>query len=222
MTSWDMPQRAEHTFLYCYAGFRLIDDLTQAAPLGRTTAFLDLEDANGDWQLTGIDPVITPSGVLTYPGLERHADLFGRNARRYRLRLKPELYVPWYRNDADGIEFLAPPYNDNNPVANFARVPADALLTPAPNYPFPDHVPVLRGVVVDANDVPVPDATVMQGVNIRQAVTDERGTFALALRWTQVGPAIHIDASDHRTGRVGSIDIQIPGDLGKNQKIQIQ
>jgi hypothetical protein len=96
----------------------------------------------------------------------------------------------------------------------------DTPLLPAPNYPFASHIPVLRGVVVDAAGNPVPNAYVTQGSNER-ALTDARGTFALPLRWVQANTAVPIDATDQRTGRSGSISIQIPGALNSSQKIPI-
>jgi hypothetical protein len=122
--------------LYSPIGLRLIDDLTGNPPIGRIEVFLDLKSAAGNWLPTGIPVVVTAGGVLTYPGLERHANVTGLPSRRYRVRLKPELYVPLYRRNADGIEVDAFPYNDDNPPAMVKKLPDDTILMPAPNYPL--------------------------------------------------------------------------------------
>jgi hypothetical protein len=82
------------------------------------------------------------------------------------------------------------------------------------------HIPVLRGEVVDPAGNPVPNAYVTQG-NKERALTDARGTFALPLRWVQANTPTTIDATDQRTGRVGSISIQLPAALNSSQKISI-
>jgi hypothetical protein len=94
------------------------------------------------------------------------------------------------------------------------------VLIPAPNYPFASHIPVLRGVVVDASGNPVANAYVTQSTTER-AITDSRGTFALPLRWVPANTATEIDATDQRTGRTGSTSIQIPAALNSSQKISI-
>jgi hypothetical protein len=201
-----------------------LDDITGDAPFGTVKALLDRRDPAGNWQETKIKAVMTPSGNLTYPGLERHPDVNGP-PRRYRCRIEAQFYGPLYQAVQDGIEFDAFPYNDTNPPANFPPppnlpLPQDVVLTPASNYPFEPHINVLRGRTVDVNGDPVADAVVNQGIQER-VLTDRRGVFALPLRWVLPNVLVPIDAVHPRTGRTGTISIMIPQDLGQNHDIQI-
>jgi len=219
MTTW-RALAGETSELYSPVGLRLLDELTAKAPIGKTDVYLDILEPNATWRLTDIQAVKTPTGVVTYPGLERHTHVTGLSSRSYRVRLSPEFYVPLYRRKDEGIAFKAFPYNDTHPPQVITRFAQDTFLTPAPNYPFAGHVPVLRGVVVDTADKVVPDAVVTQGAK-ETVLTDSRGTFALPVRWVPPQVPTPIDAVDERTGRVGSINIQLPDALGKNQKITI-
>ena len=219
MTKWIL-WRGETTHLYSPVGLRLLDELTGAAPLGVVSAMLDILDPSGKWRPTDISEVRTPSAVVTYPGLGRCADVSIQQPQQYRVRLAADLYIPYYFGTADAIPFTAYPYNDANPPAVVVNSPTDALLVPAPNYPFAAHIPVLRGVVVDAAKKKVPDVLVTQS-NSERTLTDSRGTFALPLRWTAANVATTIDANDQRTGRSGSIQIQLPTALNSSQTIGI-
>jgi len=214
------PLPGERWLLYSPIGLRLLDDITGKMPLGSVKAVLDRRDSAGNWQETKIKAVMTPSGNLTYPRLERHPDVSGP-ARRYRVRIEADFYAAMYRATRDGIEFDVFPYNDSNPPRTLPPpLPQDVTLTPASNYPFQPHIPVLRGRVVDVNNEPVADSIVQQGLQER-VVTDTRGVFALPLRWVQPNVQVFIDATHPRTGRVGSIPIKIPQDLGQNHHISI-
>lgn len=219
MISWH-PLPGETTELYSPVGLRLVDELTGTAPLGKTEALLEVRDLGGSWRATDIRDTRSLSGIVCYPGLERHASTAGVGSRHYRVRIVAEFYVPLYRRNSEGIEFDAFPYNDTNAPQVIVRLPQDAVLTPGPNYPFETHVPVLRGKVVDNTGAVVPDAVVTQGVRER-VLTDRRGTFALPLRWVPENTPTAIDAADERTARVGTINVQVPDALGRNQTIQI-
>jgi len=219
VTRW-VQITTESTKLYSPIGLRLVDDFTGAGPQGRVDVFLDARDASGGWSATGIAAVKTLSGIVSYPGLERHAVVTGLPSRHYRVRLVAEFYVPLYQRNLDGIEFDAFPYNDEHPPSTVNMGTQDAVLTPAPNYRIEDHVAVLRGVVTDASNKSVPNALVTQGSKER-VLTDSRGTFALPLRWVAANTPVPVDAVDERTGRTGTVTIQLPGSLSKSQKIQI-
>ena len=218
------PLPGERSLLFSPIGLRLLDDITGHTPFGPVKAFLDRLDSSGNWQETKISPVMTPGGYVTYPGLERHPEISG-GPRRYRCRIEADFYEPLYRSVVDGIEFDAFPYNDTNPPANFPLppnlpLPTDVVLTPASNYPYPAHVPVLRGRVLDVNGDGVTEAIVSRGVQER-VLTDRRGAFALPLRWVTPNVPVLIDATHPRTGRTGNIPITIPQDLGANHDISI-
>jgi hypothetical protein len=227
MTNWRaLP--SERFELYSPVGLRLIDDFTGRPPFGRIRASLDIIDATAGWRSTVIEPITTPSGVLAYPGLERRSEVIGLPPRRYRVRLDAEFYRPLYRLNAEGIEFEAFPYNDSNPPTDYRVNPPQAVITraqdvnlePAANYPFPPHVRVLRGKVVDSSGRPVVDAEVKRGATER-VLSGDNGEYALPLRWAVNGVSIPIDAIDQRTGRMGTINITLPQALGGGQTIII-
>jgi hypothetical protein len=210
----------ETAMLYSPLGLRLVDEFTGNSPLGPVRAFLDRRDDAGVWRATGISSVTTPGGVLTYPGLERRREPAGQPARRYRVRIEADLYRAFYRAQFDGREFDAFPFNDTTPPSTVAAMPQEELLVPSSSYPFPTHVRVLRGSVVDAAGDPVADVIVSQG-GLERVLTDERGAFALPLRWAQEGVPLPVDAIDQRTGRTGMKNVTLPQDLGSNQEITI-
>jgi hypothetical protein len=219
MTTWQLTI-SEGKASYSLVGLRLLDELTNQPPISKVTACLDIQNSGGTWQATNIAGTWNSDAVLMYPDLERHAVVIGLSPRQYRVRLSADLYIPYYRLSADGIIFTAYPFNDTNPPAQVVKVPADTLLLPASNYPFAPNIPVLRGIVVDATGKVVRDVSVSQG-NTERAITDNKGNFALPLRWAPSNVNVPIDASDQRTGRTGSINIQLPADLGKSHTISI-
>jgi hypothetical protein len=136
---------------------------------------------------------------------------------------------PYYRETVDGIEFDAFSYNDANPPTDYTVNPPqeikpqaqDVRLVPAVNYPFPTHVRVLRGKVVDATGGAVVDAEVRRS-NTERVASGVQGAFALPLRWTPDGVSVAIDAIDHRTGQMGTINITLPQALGSSQTITVR
>jgi hypothetical protein len=193
---------------------------------------LDTSDGAGLWRKTDIQAVVTLSGVITYPGLERRLDALGLS-RRYRLRIEAEFYSAWYlsikansfyRPTVDGFEFDAFPYTDLQPPENLQQIiatqPLTLFLTPRPNYQFPSHIPVARGVVKDSQGSLISDALVSRGLK-EHVLTDSGGNFALPLRWVATN-TVSIDAIDQRDNRIGNITIQFPQDLKKSQTILVQ
>jgi hypothetical protein len=211
--------------LFSPIGLELVDDflttptsLGPAMPLGPITARLDVDDGAGNFVPIDASHVITSQAVLTFPGIGRVPRPATATPTSYRVRIESPLYRPLYRATADGITFVAPPWNDDEPAAltpTFGR----AILLPAFNYQFPSYTPVLRGEVVDTAGDPVPDALVIETTTGARALTDERGAFALALRWVPPGNAT-IDASD-RFGHTGSLTVVLPADLAHGQLIAI-
>jgi hypothetical protein len=187
-------------------------------PLGPIAAVLDVDDGAGNFIPTNATPVVTSQAVLTFPGIGRTPRPATASPILYRVRIETALYRPLYRATVDGITFSAPPWNDDEPatlVPTFGR----AVLLPAFNYQFPSYTPVLRGEVVGIAGEPVPDALVIESTTGARALTDERGAFALALRWVPAGAAT-IDASD-RFGHTGSLSVVVPTDLAHGQLIAI-
>jgi len=225
MRTWRL-QPGERSELYSPVGLRLLDDLTGERPIGRVEAFLDVREGTA-WRPTGIQAVRTPGGVVAYPGLERRADASGP-ARHYRVRIAADFYRPVYPLPPyDGFEFDAFPWNDTNPPRTITRLPRDEKLAPAPGYPFPPFVPVLRGRIVDAaSQALVADADVTfvlpPATVLSRGLSAERGEFALSLQLAEIGKSLRIEALHRPTGRKGHIDVTLPGDLGKSQTISIR
>lgn len=211
------PVPAERSFLYCPIGLRLVDEFTGAAPIGWVRATLQVEDGP-DWRETGIR--VTPSGIFAYPGLERRADPAGQPPRRYRIQLTAQYYLPEYLWNTEGIEFDAHPYNDTNPPSVIVPGAQDALLLPAPRYPFAAGLRVLRGRVTDNTGAPAPDTLVALNPTER-VLTDAAGSYRLPLRWPALNANIVIDATSLKLGLATSINVNLPADLAMVQNIQL-
>lgn len=217
MTAWRLlPEDAMR--MHAPIGLRLIDDLTGKEPFGAVKASLEIQDG-GDWLPTSIEAVLTPSMVVTYPGLGRQFDTT-MPPRHYRVILDVRHYIPSYRTTDDGVEFDAPPYSDVSPPVPATTSPVDTVLLPAADYPFPGSVPVLHGVVEDAGGDPVADVLIQEGLRER-VITDARGAFSLPLRWVNEGVPTVIDATDIRNGRAGAINVTLPAALTQNQTITV-
>jgi hypothetical protein len=229
----------ERLELYSPIGLIPTDTFTGQSPLGKLRVFLDMRDDDGQWHETEMKEVRTPGGVIAYPGLGRTEDVAAAALRRYRVRLKADFYLPLYAKTAggtlDGIEFTGFPYSNATPPDNYPKQPSDfpdyltavlkkVWLVPAPNYPFPDHVPVLRGGVVRASaGEPVTGAEVSWG-NRETALTAEQGAFALPMRVTEkkhLTDPQKIDAIDLRANQHGTISVIVPKAVGTNQTITV-
>jgi hypothetical protein len=209
---------SEHSALYSPIGLRLVDDFTGRSPLGRLSARLDRQVSPGVWAATTLEAILTPSNTFTWPGLGRASDPLSAPTRHYRARIAAEQYRAGYLQNADGVEFDAPPWNDTNRPNPMTGGPLDLYLFPAPIYAFPTWVRVLRGFVQDATGAPVVNVLVRQAA-VERALTDERGTFALPLRWATTGQTV--DAIDVRTGRSGSHVLNLPADLQSSLTITV-
>lgn len=219
MTGWATIAQ-ERLMLYSPIGLNLVDDLTGKPPLGRLAITLEERDSAGDWHETRIEAVRSLGNVLLYPGLGRSPDVAATPVRRYRIRIENPWYRPDYLMTDAGIEFDVHPYDDDTPPAMAASHPTDVFLIPSASYPFPRHLRVLRGVVVDNTGDPMANAEVVEGPRER-VLTDARGEFALPLRWTALSGPVQIDAVDHRTGQNGSINAVLPADLTHSNTITI-
>jgi hypothetical protein len=210
--------RSEHLSLYSPIGLRLVDDFTGRSPLGRVGARLDRQVGAGVWAETDLEAVLTPSSTLTWPGLGREGEPVFAPTRRYRARVDADQYRPGYLQNADGVEFDAPPWDDQNPPTPITAGPVDLYLFPATAYDFPTWVHVLHGFVEDVTGGPVANVLVHQATAER-VLTDARGAFSLPLRWATSGLAV--DAVDVRTGRAGWHVLNLPADLQANVTITI-
>lgn len=212
----------ERRILFSPVGLELVDDFTAGPPLGKIEATLSRKDGN-DWIPLDVKPIRTLSGLLVYPGLGRHPfPVNGEPKRSFRIQLQAEFYrgcmlvshaiVPPSR----GIAFAAPAFNDGAPPPKPVR--ARAFLLPAPNYPYPVETPVLRGKVVVnlATKQPVVDAVVADD-NRQRVLSDERGEYALPMRFAAPGAPIPIDVTKGAIAR--SITVKFPDDFGKNKFI---
>jgi len=210
-------KRDTRTLLYCPIGLNLVDDCTADAPIGPIDAILELKDGD-NWLPTGRRPVITPSGILAWPGLGRTRDV-SVPAREYRVRLQAERYLPDYLAESDGLLFSVPPYNDDHPPDPLTTTTTDVFLLPQPPYAYPSHVPVIHGIVRDKDNLPVAHALVREG-NRERTLSNGAGGFSLPLRWVGAGTPTAIDATD-RLGWMGTIEITLPAALAGSQNITL-
>ena len=198
--------------LYSQIGIRVVDEFTGLLPKYPVYADLEFQDAAGDWHAIERKPVVTPSGVVSFPGLGRSAQIAMQPVLRHRVLLKSDFYRPAYLRNVDGLEFDLHPYDDDNPPAVIPTHPQTEFLLPNASYRYESHIRVVRGHVEDNTTAPVANVEVREGTNER-VLTDERGAFALPLRWPALNAALLLDAVDHRTARSATISIQLPGDL---------
>jgi hypothetical protein len=212
--------RAETTEQVTPRAFQLIDSLTGRAPVGVVKTFLDARLPDLTWVPTGIAALVSGSGILLYPYLEKKQRVIGEPSRRYRFRVEAQHYEPDYSATADGIEFDAFPYNDEVVEENYAKQVDIVPLHPGPTYPFAPELPVLRGAVVRAaGGARVPSARVAKA-NEEKVLSDRRGEFALPLRRI-TAPQFDIDVDDLRTNEGRTKTIVVPDMLGINVVIDI-
>jgi hypothetical protein len=228
----------ERSLLYSPAWLIPVDILTGAVPPLVPRVALDLF-SSGQWVPTRKEATTGPSGVISYPALGRTRDPLTATPRRYRARfdadpydpVRPDLCLPLYRAQLDGLEFIAAPYDDTNPPANEA-LPTLVELSPTVGYPFPWDVPVLYGSAVSSDGSLVPDVLIEASLPVpavphsltEQTITDRRGAFVLPLRWAQTGADIVVTAADQRSAvaRQGSITVRYPTGLPGNHPIEIR
>jgi hypothetical protein len=202
-------------------GFRLIDELTGRAPLGTISCALDAMTSGGAWAASPVTASRNAAGIVIFPDLGRTArrGLSGAVPLRFRARFVADLYIPLFFAVQDGLEFTASLFNDEEPPPGLTGIPQDVMLVPDVTYPFTPEIRVLRGEVRDAAG-PVARVEVSHTVAER-VVTDARGCFALPLRQVPLAGDVTIDATDHRTGRAGSITVTLPDALDAGQIISI-
>ncbi|MGI9333170.1 MAG: hypothetical protein ACR2RL_08440 [Gammaproteobacteria bacterium] len=199
---------------YSQLAIRPVDGFTGLPPRSEVNVRLEFEDATPAWQPTNRKPIKSLSGNLLFPGLGRSADRAAAPITHYRVFVESEFYRPLYLRTLDAIEFDVHPYDDDNAPAVVPPVPQVVTLTPAANYPFESFVRVVRGRTIDGVTLlPVANAEVFFGAGVDQVITDERGVFALPLRWPPLVGSITIDAVDHRNGVASSANINLPAAL---------
>ena len=203
---------SERTVTYSQIGLRLVDEFTGGPLLHRVDARLSIRGSTGNWQPLDTQPILSPSGNLLYPALGRSANVATAPVVRHRVQLASEFYRPEYLRTVDALEFNIHPYDDSQPPAVVPNVPRTVLLLPSANYRYAAFVRTVRGRTLDTNGDPIANVEVTQGAAER-VLSDERGVFALPLRWVPLSGALVIDAVDHRTGRTDQITLTLPQDL---------
>lgn len=213
----------ERWMLYSQIGIRLIDEFTGEYPAFHIEVEIQKQLGSGEWVTPAPDviPEITPSGNVTFPGLGLNADAAAATNTAYRVRLVSHAYLPEYLRNDDALYFTVSPYDHITPPAVVPTAPQTALLLPSSNYPFPGHVRVVRGLTANfATGDPIAYVEVTEGVRER-VLSDERGVYALPLRWPALAGPVTIDAVDHRTGRTDSLALNLPADLAGGQDFQL-
>lgn len=228
----------ERSLLYSPAWLIPVDVLTAASPPVMPRVALDLF-AGGQWIPAGRQPTVGPSGVISYPALGRVREPLTATPQRYRARfdadpydpVRPDVCLPLYRSQLDGLEFVASPYDDENPPASEA-VPTVVELSPTIAYTFPWDVPVLYGEVAAVDQTTVPDVLVEASHTVpplpqpltERTITDRRGAFVLPLRWARTDVDTVVTATDQRSAvtRWGEIHVRYPVGLPGNHVIEIR
>lgn len=205
-------QPLETRMLYSQIAIKLTDEFTGKYPIHDIYTELAIQRSTGAWQPLEVGASFSQSGNILFPGLGLNANVGVAPLERYRVSISSDAYIPEYRRTVDALEFNVHPYDHSNPPAVIPTVPDTLLLLPSVNYQFSTHVRVLRGQTVDGIGEPIPYAEITEGVRER-VLSDERGTFALPLRWPVMTGPVTVDAIDHRTGRTDSLVITLPDDL---------
>lgn len=244
------PLPGESVEMYSPIGLKPIDTFTGKAPLGRLRVILDLQDELGQWRETDIKETRTPGDVIAFPALGRSA-FTTVPERKYRVRIEAEYYMPFYTKTIpggtiDGIEFKVFPYNDAIPpkiypkdsagIPYLSQVFRELLLVPAPNYPFPAQIMVLRGRVVNNLNQPIVGATVSWrvteatlsaggDVKLPGATAHKSGEFCLPIRPTHADHLTmpqEIDAFDPRSNKSTKLtNVIFPKAVKSNQELKI-
>ncbi len=207
-------------FRFTPVGLRLVDDFTGTAPDGPLAVELEAKDGPTTWRTVEHRATFTPSGWIAFFGLGRTVSPLGKPIVRHRARVRAATVLPLYGlyPSYEHIEFDVFPYDDLHPPSA-ATSTKDVFMLPATAYTYPAEIRVVRGRVVDAGGHPVARALVKH-VHLERVMTDDRGEFALPLRWVATGTVVQIDAVD-AAGRVGSLPVAIPDDLTQAQQITI-
>lgn len=206
-------------------GLRVLDDFTGRPPTARFTATLEARTPPSgpgpySWRRVDSPPTLTPGGWIAFIGLGRTVDPLAKPVVRHRVSVVAEDMLPLYgpAPGATSVEFDVHPFDDTH-LPTVPVVRTDIFLLPAPAYAFPSEVPVARGRVVDGANRPVARALVTFQ-NFERVLSDERGQFALPLRWAAKNTTVQIDAADG-LGHVGAVPLAIPGGLRHALEIQI-
>jgi hypothetical protein len=188
--------------------------------MGRVHVILEAREG-ANWVDTEIRPAITSRWVITYPGLERRSQ-GAPVAQHYRVRVDAPYYRALYADPlSPGVEVAVIPYNDDMPPP-VPLHPQDLLLLPGATYPFPSHLRVLRGLVrLVGTGEPVVNAMVREGTRER-VLTDERGVFALPLRWPAIAtPSLSIDIENPHTTNITTHNVTLPDDLAQGVTFEV-
>jgi hypothetical protein len=203
---------SERTVLYSQIGLRLVDEFTGGPSQHRIDARLSFRDSAGNWQPLPVKAIPSLSGNLLFPGLGRSTQVAVAPIVRHRVQLESEFYRPEYLRTVDALEFDIHPYDDTQPPAVLSNLPQTVLLLPTPKYPHATFVRTVRGQTLDINGDPIANVEVSSGA-VERVLSDERGVFALPLRWAPLAGNVVIDAVDNRTGRLDQINLTLPQDL---------
>jgi hypothetical protein len=163
-----------------------VDSFTGRPPAGTMTYELLVVQMVGGQPVrepTRFNPFVTGRGVVTFPALEESPAATGQP---FVLLVDPgEVRARYPTPGTPGFDFAFPG------PGGLRRVSID--LRPGPAYPYPRHVPVVRGLVRLAGE-PVPDVVVSAGNDT--ALSDASGRFSLGVRVFTDGQPLTVQADD--------------------------
>jgi hypothetical protein len=189
----------EHVALPATFVGRIDDAFTERPPSSGVTATLEILKVGAD-----ADPADPFRRTDFVAGFTPHGHLYFNGLRAPRPG-SPRVCVYRVTLDSPGRRPVFPTgQTDYRFVLSSAQQSAAIrmVLIPGPDYPYPPHLPVARGVVTRAGR-PVADVNVSLSSTTDRCATDEEGRFSLCLRRARPGLPVAIRAID-RTGSTSS------------------
>lgn len=169
-----VPYPAERTVLHAQVALQLIDEFTGQPPQGRID--ITLRESVSKASLP-IRPRTSSLGIYHFPGLGEKL----RESAEYLVRIESEYYEGV---EVSGLEVQ--PYARDMGLTGRRPDYLHVGLRPNQNYPYANHIPVIRGRVWDSAGIPAVGASVDYGT-AEFTRTGQDGFFSLPVRWLPTG-----------------------------------
>jgi hypothetical protein len=196
------------------------DTFHDRPPTGPVTVSLERR-AGADWIPLAHRHQFSATGDLAFVGLGRTRDPAAVPPFDVRITLTSPGTVAEAWNGEAALVTTVTPWSPAAP--SVPALPDVLRLFPGPAYPFPPGTPLLAGIVVDANDVPVARArvsateTVQNQPRTEEVRTAGDGRFRLPLRWS----AGSTDVLAAHGAATGALTVTLPDALSSTHKIVV-
>lgn len=169
------PYPEERSALHAQVAVQLRDEFTGQQPQGRIDVCVLEAETERE---VDVRPRVSSMGIWSFPGLGNYVS----RETEFSVRIDCEYY-----DSLEVKKFTVIPYR-NDEGLSVGHDPGFRTIRLRPNqkYPYPTHVPTIRGRVWDSNDVPAVGVSVDYGI-AEFTKTDEDGFFALPIRWLAAG-----------------------------------